>query len=106
MLEIKPRSCVPLRSVCVPFINIHKGRVHDVTYCYNLGKKCVPPSNCALRLPISYLALRYINKTHTQSGVEKSSRVFQLILVKLSIGLLCVFIIISQDAPLGFLLQS
>ena len=45
MLEIKPRSCVPLRSVCVPFINIHKGRVHDVTYCYNLGKKCVPPSN-------------------------------------------------------------
>ena len=38
MLEIKPRWCVP-------FINIHKGRVHDVTHCYNLGKKCVPPSN-------------------------------------------------------------
>ena len=24
---------------------MHKGRVHDVTQCYNLGKKCVPPSN-------------------------------------------------------------
>ena len=45
MLEIKPRWCVPLRSVCVPFINMHNGRVHDVTHCYNLGKKCVPPSN-------------------------------------------------------------
>ena len=33
----------PLRSVCVPFINMHKGRVYDVTHCYNLGKKCVPP---------------------------------------------------------------
>ena len=42
-----PDYCVPLafplRSVCVPFINMHNGQVHDVTYCYNLGKKCVPP---------------------------------------------------------------
>ena len=45
MLEIKPRWCVPLRSVCVLFVNIYKGRVHDVTHCYNLGKKFVPPSN-------------------------------------------------------------
>ena len=28
---------------CVPFINMHMGRVHDVTHCYNLGEKCVPP---------------------------------------------------------------
>ena len=36
------------------------------------------------------------------------SRVFQLILVKLLIVFfcVCVFIIIRQDAPLGFLLQS
>ena len=35
------------------------------------------------------------------------SRMFQLIFVKLLIVFfLCVFIIISQDAPLGFLLQS
>ena len=32
-----------LRSVCVPFINMYKGRVHDVIYCYTLGKKWVPP---------------------------------------------------------------
>ena len=51
--HFKPRYCVPLafrvRSLwipsrkCVPFINMHNGRVHDVIYCYNLGKKCVPP---------------------------------------------------------------
>ena len=28
-----------VRSVCVPFINRHMGRVYDVTHCYNLGKK-------------------------------------------------------------------
>ena len=28
---------------CLPFIDIHMGRVHDVTHCYNQGKKCVPP---------------------------------------------------------------
>ena len=22
---------------------MHKGQVYDVTHCYNLGKKCVPP---------------------------------------------------------------
>ena len=48
-----PDYCVPLafrvRSLwipsqkCVPFINMHNRRVNDVTYCYNLGKKCVPP---------------------------------------------------------------
>ena len=27
----------------IPLINIPKGRVHDVIYCYNLGKKCLPP---------------------------------------------------------------
>ena len=36
-----------VRSLCVPcafaFIYMHKSRVHDVTHCYNLGKKCVPP---------------------------------------------------------------
>ena len=36
-------TAFPLRSVCVPFINMHNGQVLDVTYCYNLGKKCVPP---------------------------------------------------------------
>ena len=33
----------PLRSVCVPFINMHKGLVNDFTHCYNLQKKCFPP---------------------------------------------------------------
>ena len=49
-VEIKPRWCAPSRSMCVPFINMHKGRVHDVTHCYNLGKNaflhlimCLPP---------------------------------------------------------------
>ena len=31
------------RKKWVPFINMHNGQVLDVTYCYNLGKKCVPP---------------------------------------------------------------
>ena len=42
MLEINPVGAFPLRSVCVPLINMCKGRVNDVTHCYNLGKKCVP----------------------------------------------------------------
>ena len=32
--KISPVSVFP----CLPFINMHKGRVHDVTYCYNLEK--------------------------------------------------------------------
>ena len=24
---------------------MYNGRVHDVTHCYNLGKKCLPPYN-------------------------------------------------------------
>ena len=39
--EINPFGAFLLRSVCVPFINMHEGRVHDVTHCYNLGKKSV-----------------------------------------------------------------
>ena len=39
MLEINPVGAFPLRSVCVPFINRHMGRVYDVTHCYNLRKK-------------------------------------------------------------------
>ena len=42
-LELSPVGAFPLRSVCVPFINMYKGRVHDVTHGYNLEKKCVPP---------------------------------------------------------------
>ena len=34
---------VLVRSLCAPFINMHKSRVRDVTYCYKLGKKRVPP---------------------------------------------------------------
>ena len=51
----KPDYCVPLafrvRSLwipsrkCVPFINVHNGRVHDVTYCYNLGKNAFLHTN-------------------------------------------------------------
>ena len=44
--KVPPVSLVgafPLRSVCVPLINMHKGRVHNVTRCYNPEKKCVPP---------------------------------------------------------------
>ena len=36
-----------VRSFCVPcafpYINMHKGRVYDVTHCYNLRKICIPP---------------------------------------------------------------
>ena len=49
MLFLRLVTAIPLRSVCipfgfprekcVPFINMHNGRVHDVTYCYELGKK-------------------------------------------------------------------
>ena len=39
MLFVGPFGAFPLRSVCVPFINMHKVRVHDVTHCYNLGEK-------------------------------------------------------------------
>ena len=45
--HFNPCYCVPLafrvRSLwipsrkCVPFINMHNGRVHDNVYCYNLG---------------------------------------------------------------------
>ena len=42
-LELSPVGAFPLRSVCVPFINMHKRRVHDVSHCYNLEKKWVPP---------------------------------------------------------------
>ena len=31
------------RKKWVPFINMHNGRVNDVTYCDNPGKKWVPP---------------------------------------------------------------
>ena len=37
---------------CVPFINMHMGRVHDVTHCYNLGEKCVPPYSLSAFLHI------------------------------------------------------
>ena len=40
--KISPVSGFP-RKKWVPFINMHNGRVNDVTYCDNLGKKCVPP---------------------------------------------------------------
>ena len=33
----------PLGSFGFPFINMRKGLVHDVSHCFNLGKKCVPP---------------------------------------------------------------
>ena len=36
--EISPFGAFLLRSVCVPFINMHEGRVHDVTHCYNAVK--------------------------------------------------------------------
>ena len=43
----KPRWCVSfafrVRSVCVPLINMYKGRVYDVTHCFILEKK-VPSS--------------------------------------------------------------
>ena len=37
--NLTPFGAFPLRSVCVPLINRHMGRVYDVTHCYNLGKK-------------------------------------------------------------------
>ena len=39
MLEIKPRRWIGKDSL---------GIVYDVTHCYNLGKKFVPPSNNCL----------------------------------------------------------
>ena len=43
MLFSLPLGAFPLRFVCVPFFNMHKGGVHDITHCYNPGKKCVLP---------------------------------------------------------------
>ena len=42
--------CLPLPSVCLPFINMHKGRVHDVTHC-----ECVSPYKLSafLRIQLS-----------------------------------------------------
>ena len=47
--------CLPLPSVCLPFINMHKGRVHEVTHCYKLEKKCVSPYKLSafLRIQLS-----------------------------------------------------
>ena len=36
-------SGFPLGPFRLPFKNMHKGLVHDVTHCYNLGEKGVPP---------------------------------------------------------------
>ena len=30
---------------CLPFINMHMGRVHDVTHCYNLEKSAFLHTN-------------------------------------------------------------
>ena len=40
--------CVPFgfpREKCIPFINMHNGQVHDVTYCYNLRKNAFLHTN-------------------------------------------------------------
>ena len=39
MLKINLVGAFPLRSVCVPLINMYKGRVYDVTHCFVLEKK-------------------------------------------------------------------
>ena len=36
---------------CLPLINMCKGRVYDVTHCYNLGKKWIPFINMYKCLP-------------------------------------------------------
>ena len=44
--QIYPRYWIPFgfpSRKWIPLINMHKGRVHDVTHCYNQGKKCLPP---------------------------------------------------------------
>ena len=38
MLEINLVGAFPLRSVCVPLINMYKDRVYDVTRCFILEK--------------------------------------------------------------------
>ena len=42
MVKINLVGAFP-RKKWVPFINMHNGRVNDVIYCDNLGKKWVPP---------------------------------------------------------------
>ena len=51
MLKFNRFGAFPLRSVCVPLINRHMGRVNDVTHCYNLGKKWIPFINMYKCLP-------------------------------------------------------
>ena len=49
MLKIKPHWCLPLPSICLPFINMHKGQAHDVTHCFNPKKfslLVVGPTEC------------------------------------------------------------
>ena len=45
-VEIKPCWWIPFgfpRRKWIPFINMYKGRVYDVTHCFNQEKKCVLP---------------------------------------------------------------
>ena len=45
LAKLSPFGAFPLRFVCVPFINMHKGRVHDVSYCCNLEKNAFLHTN-------------------------------------------------------------
>ena len=44
MLSSRSSAKISLVGVfpCLPLINMYKGRVYDVTHCYNLGKKVSP----------------------------------------------------------------
>ena len=41
LAKLNPIGAFPLRFVYFPFINMCKGRVHNVTHYYNLEEKCV-----------------------------------------------------------------
>ena len=65
MLKFNRFGAFPLRSVCVPLINRHMGRVNDVTHCYN-------PLWC-LPLPSVCLPLIDMHKPMTSPRKEVSS---------------------------------
>ena len=66
MLKFNRFGAFPLRSVCVPLINRHMGRVNDVTHCYNLGKSGFPLLICiSVFLYIYNEVDRFTNERHS-----------------------------------------
>ena len=74
----------PRKEVCSSICNQvpSKCLVYDVTHCYNLGKKCLPPC-----LVTAFLHINYVRKEKTSDKIEIES--FQL---PLCVYVFCLYI--------------